>query len=301
MAQPPASGDAAFFDSLRTNISGIYFGQVAHYPPEKIRAEFRNAVRDPALLSDETVMANLLFLVRKKAIGDLRDEVSRLVAANRLKPAAQVSALKTLYALGGARERGTADHLVSQALAQLLRADGGIESSPYLEAADRIGGPETLAVLRKLLAQATARQRSAEQRQPGDQAAIGRLDKIRARLEAQVLTLTRKQEVLAKPEPERTADLARAYLRRSAELGCWAYREMLEAGREGTPAAVREVLAGAKGESEIRLRGLALLETMHVPFTPEEQKLFDENAATLRTRKAFYYPACDWEDVLDRS
>src|SRR5579871_4017421 len=84
MAQPPNSVDPQFIDSLKTDISGIYFSQVAHYTPEKIAEEFRKAVRDPALTADEQVMGNLLFLVRKKVVADLREDVARLVASNKL-------------------------------------------------------------------------------------------------------------------------------------------------------------------------------------------------------------------------
>ena len=167
MAQSPVSADAQFIDSLKTDISGIYFSQVAHYTPQKISEEFRKAVRDPALVADEIVMANLFFLIRKKTIQGLREDVSRLVAANQLKPGAQVSALKTLYALGGDQERNTADYLVSQALAQLIQAGNPPEASPYVQAADRIGGPRTLIALKQILAEATNRQRVAEQRELG--------------------------------------------------------------------------------------------------------------------------------------
>ncbi len=317
MAQAPDSVDPKFADALKTDISGIYFSQVAHYTPEKIAEEFRKALRDRGLMADELFLQNLLFLVRKRDVRELHDDVARLAAGNGLPPAARVSALKTLYALGDERDRATVDYVLSQALAALVQSGQPPESSPYVPAADRVGGPRCLVALRRLEMDATARQRAAEQQTPGDHARISRLDKVRAGLEGQVYLLGRKQEVAAKSGAERAADLARLYLRRSAGLSCWAYRELVDPASAEAAAAVRGVIAReipgflpaaglspeerAKRELELRLRGTALLTSMRAPLTPEEDRLLRDNAGIIQARRKFYYPECDWEDVLDRT
>jgi hypothetical protein len=315
MPQSPNSPDPKFIESLRTDISGIYFSQVVHYTPPQIEDEFRKVVQDAGLAGDEAVMENLLFLVRKRDVRNLREDVSRLVASNRLQPHAQVSGLKTLYALGSENDRNSVDYLVSQALAQLIQSGAPPDSSPYVRAAERIGGPRTLVALRQMYADAANRQRAAEQREPGNQAAISRLDKTRAGLEGKVFTLTRKLEIVGKPEPERAAGLARAYLRRSADLSCWAYRELIERPGPDAAAAVRGVLAReipallpasglspedrTKRELDLRLRGVTLLQSMKAALSAEERQLLALHGDMIQSRAAFFYPRCDWEDVLD--
>jgi hypothetical protein len=75
MAQTIDKVDPRFVTSLKRNISGIYFGQVAHYTPAEIEREFRKAVLDDVLVADEEFMHNLLFLVRKREVSSLREDV----------------------------------------------------------------------------------------------------------------------------------------------------------------------------------------------------------------------------------
>lgn len=315
MAEATNQVDADFVKALRTNITGMYFRQVEHYTPEQIEREFRKAVADPALLQDEEFASNLMYLVRRKEVKSLRDDVWRVVAGRRLPGEAQVSALKTLYALGGEGERGAADAMESEALAQLIQSGQPLEGSPYVPAADRIGGPRTLVALRRLQMEAANRQRMAQQQTPGDHAGISRLDKIRAALERQVTTLSRKQEILMKPEPDRSAGLARAYLSRSPDLSCWAYRELLSANSPDALTAVAAVVGNeiptflpvggqspddrAKADLDLRLRGLTLLDRMGLRLTPEQTQLLKDHYSLLQERRPFFYPRCDWGDVLD--
>src|SRR5579871_5285656 len=77
MAQTMDRVDPDFVTALRTNISGIYFGQVAHYQPAEIEREFRKAVHDPALMGDEEFASNLMFLTRRKEVRGLHDDLKR--------------------------------------------------------------------------------------------------------------------------------------------------------------------------------------------------------------------------------
>jgi len=317
MPQVPESVDTSFVESLKTDISGIFSGQIAHYTPEKITDEFRKAVRDPSLMADEAFAPNLFFLVRKKEVRDLLDDVSKQVSGNQLKPAAQVSALKTMYALGGANERNVVDYLVSQALAQLVQSGQPPESSPYVAAAERIGGPRTLVALQRLNSDAASRQRAAEQQSPGNHALIGRLDKVRTSLEGKAYLLGRKQAIAVKPDAERTADLARVYLRRTAGLACWAYRELMDQATPEAGAAVEAVVSRelpgflptsgltpedrAKRLLDLQLRGVALLERMNATLTDPEWDLLNQNRSMMLSRESFFYPKCDWEEILDAS
>jgi hypothetical protein len=317
MAEAIQQVDPDFVKALQTNITGMYFRQVEHYTPAEIEREFRKAVTDPALLEDEEFAGNLMYLVRKKEVKNLREDVWRLVAGRRMKPAAQVSGLKTLYALGGEGERLAADGMEAEALAQLIQSGQPPEGSPYVEAADGIGGARTLVALRRLHQEAANRQAVAEQRSPGEFARISQLDKTRAGLARQIATLTRKQEVAAKPEPERTAGLARIYLSRAPDLSCWAFRELLATTAPGALEAVNGVVANelphflpiggqspedrAKAELDLKLRGIALLERMGSRLSPEQSQLLQEHILMIQERRPFFYPRCDWTDVLDRT
>ena len=316
MAQTIDQADPKFITSLKTNISGIYFQQVAQYTVPLIEKEFRKAVGDPALIDNEEFMRNLFFLVRKREVKNLHDDVWRLVSAKGLKPKAQVSALKTLFALGGENDRAAVDSMVADALAELIQSGRPPESSPYFDAADRVGGVKTLIALKRMFSDAAERQRVAEQKSPDNHAFISQLDKVRATLDKKVFTLSRKQQILAKPDADLTADLARLYLRRSVDLSCWAYRELTHSASPASRATVQTVVATElpsflpasgiapdareKSESDLRLRGIALLQKMGAPLSDEENALLRENFELMRSREPFFYPACDWEDILDR-
>jgi len=316
MAQTMDKADPAFVDALKTNISGIYFRQVEDYTAQEIEVQFRKAVQDPALLADEEFMQNLMFLVRKREVANLHDDVWKIVTGNRLTPPAQVSALKTAFALANEGELGVIDSMEAEAVAVVVQKASPPESSPFVGAADRIGGARTLVALNRLLFDAANRQRTAEQQTPGELARIGQLDKVRAGLQGQAGVLSRKQEILAKPDAHRIADLTRVYMRRSADLKCWAYRLLVEAPTPDSIAVVQQVvslelptflpLSGqskeeqAKAELDLRLRGIALLEKMGAPLQDEETQLLRDHFQMMQAREPFFYPTCDWEDILDR-
>jgi hypothetical protein len=257
----------------------------------------------------------LTFLVRKKEIADLRGDVQRLAAGNKLKPAAQVSALKTIFAIGNENDRSAVDSTLSQALTGLAESRESPGASPYVAAAERIGGPKTLATLRTLLSDAVNRQRASEQHDKDKPQFISQLDKVTTSLEAKVFTLHRKLDILGKPEPDRTAELARIYLQRSPELSCWSRKELLSRPSFESAEIVRSVVtheissflpAGglepgtrAKMELDLRLRGIALLQDMRAPLQPEDEKLLQDNHPMIQSRGPFFHPRCDWEDVLD--
>jgi hypothetical protein len=315
MAQALDKVDPKFVTALETNISGIYFNQVEKYDPAEIERQFRAAVQETALVDNEEFMANLFYLVRMKEVSDLREDVWRLISSNRLRPAARVSALKTAYALGQPADRIEVDRLEAEALAQIIRSGDSPEESPYVQAADRIGGTRTLTALQRLHAEAAARQVAAAQQQPNNFSLISRLDKVRDRLERQIGDLTRKTTILAMQEPRRTGELARVYMSRPAFLTCWAYRELLAGASPQSRETVRDVVtrllpaflpaggqsaeARSKAELDLRLRGIALLETMGEPLTSDQADLMRSNAALVEERKPFFYPACTWEEVLD--
>ncbi|MEO8129384.1 MAG: hypothetical protein ABJF23_31115 [Bryobacteraceae bacterium] len=307
--------DSKFVTALRTNISGIYFNQVAQYQPPEIERQFRAAVQHSALIEDEEFMANLFYLVRMKQVTSLREEVWRVIGFSRLPPAARVSGLKTAYAVGGPNDRLEVDRLESEALAELIRSGRSPEESPYVQAADRIGGSRTLVALRRLQSDAAARQAANARQQPNNFSLISQLDKVRDRLERQISDLTQKTAILAQPEPARTAQLARVYMSRPAFLTCWAYRELLAEPSPKSRETVRDVVTRliptflpsggqtpetrSRDELDLRLRGIALLEKMGATLTPDQLGLMRSNESLVSSREPFFYPACTWEDVMD--
>jgi hypothetical protein len=315
MAQASDQTDQDFVTSLKTSISGIYYTQVEHYTAAKVMEEYRKAVQDRELLGDEVFMENLFFLVRKKEIMDLRVDVRHLASSNRLKPRSQVSALKTLFAIGDENDRSTIDNVMSQALATLVESSESPAASPYVAAAERIGGPRTLVALERLHTDAVNHQRASERQHPDNPELIGQLDKVRASLEAKVFTLSRKQNILRRPPMERTAELARTYLQRSTDLSCWSHKELLSQPSPGAVEIVKTVVAHEIGsflpaggleprerarlELDLRLRGIALLEDMKAPLQPEDETLLRDNFQMILSRGPFFHPQCDWEDVLD--
>jgi hypothetical protein len=260
-------------------------------------------------------MSNLLFLVRMKEVSSLRDDVWRLVAGKHLEPAVQVSGLKTVFALGGPNERDAVDRMEAEALAELVQFGQSPEGSPFVPPADRIGGPRTLVALRRLHSDAANRQAAATQQSPDNHALISRLDKVRAGLQRQVADLTRKTGILAKPEPGRTAELTRVYMKRPAYLTCWAYRELIGEASPASRAVVQDVITReiptflpsggqspetrSKAELDLRLRGIALLQKMGAPLSPDRTQLLNENYLMMKAREPYFYPRCTWEEVLD--
>ena len=128
----------------------------------------------------------------------------------------------------------------------------------------------------------TNRQRTAEQQAPGELARIGQLDKVKAGLQGQSTVPARKREILAKPEAHRFADLTRAHMRRFLAVS-------------GQSPEDR-----AKGELDLRLRGIELLEKLVAPLQDEETQLLRYHFQMMRMREPFFHPARDWEDTLNR-
>jgi hypothetical protein len=315
MPQAADKTDREFVSALRTSISGIYYRQVERYSNAKIIFEYRKAVQDKELLSDDVFMQNLHFLVRKREIVELRGDIAHVVSSNKLKPASQVSALKTLFAIGKEDDRKAIDDTLSQALSALAESGRSDDTSPYIVAADRVGGPKTLAVLHRLLKDAENRQRANEQQSTSEPEYIGQLDKFRSTLDSKLFALRQKLEILAKPQPERTADLARAYLQRSPELSCWSRKLLLgQSFPEGAgivrnlinheipsflPPAGLEPRERAQLQLDLKLRGLAILQDMQSTLEPQEEQLLHDNRQLIQSREPFFHPRCDWEDILD--
>jgi hypothetical protein len=55
----------------------------------------------------------------------------------------------------------------------------------------------------------------------------------------------------------------------------------------------------SKAELDLRLRGIALLETMGETLTSDQADLMNANSAVVEERRPYFYPACTWEEVLD--
>jgi hypothetical protein len=306
--------DPEFVKALSTDIRGIFANQVAHFTPAKIESEFRKAIKVPTLVSDPGFMDNLMFVVRKKNIIALRPDVEAVFNGAELKPPAQISTMKTLYALGSDRERAMVDERLARRIYADLKGGEGTPPSPYLSAAQLIGGSKTLVVLQTLLPDATARQRQAESATPPDHIRIGQLDKVRASIENQAHILSRKLSILSMPQPERDRNLVKLYLQRAGHLGYWGYQELLRRASASSEEAVRAFVAedlnsilppaGLTAENrsqrldQARLRAVLLLREMKASLRPDEQKMLEENAALVQGSPA-YHP--DWEDVLDRN
>jgi hypothetical protein len=276
-----------------------------------IEREFRRIMSDPELAAHPQLVANLMFLVRKRELRRLLPDVERALG-RELQPAAEVSALKTFYALGGARERGFVDERVSRVLRTQREAGAKWTESPFFGAAERIGGPRTLELLKAAHSEAAARQREAQAAAGHDQLALKRLDKIRSQLEEKSLVLSRKVEALAMPEPERSRQMTLWCLERAGHLGVWACRELSASPPKVAAGTVREIaweqtgallpVAGLTPEqrsrllSEYRTRGACLLRQMGASLTTAEKKLLPS-----RTGAESDCPRYDWEDVLDQN
>lgn len=307
--------DAAFVAILSASIQGIFFSQAAGFSPQKIEEEFRKAVEHSDLLNDETFMSNLLFLVRKREVRALREDVRRLVEGSRLKPAADISAVKSLYALGDAADRAYVDKRVSTELKRCMSAPDAMSLQDIVRWAGRVGGEQTLAVMREYQVEATRRQAEAEKQTPNDFDRIVQIDQLRGRLTNSASELGRKLDLEKLAEPVRAASMTEHYLRRSGHLGYWSYKRLVDQPTDLSIAAVREFLdrkigsllptggitveEGEELTRDYRLRGVCLLQAMKAKLTPQENKLLLENATMLKEREEFFWPKHDWEDVLD--
>src|SRR5215471_5737483 len=94
MMQAAEPVDPDFVRALSTDIRGVYGSQMERFTPQKVEAEFRKAVHDPKLSSNEGFMDNLMFVVRKKDIVPLRPDVEAALNEIPLKPVAEVSTMK---------------------------------------------------------------------------------------------------------------------------------------------------------------------------------------------------------------
>ncbi len=183
---------------------------------------------------------------------------------------------------------------------------------PYLPQAERLGGPRTLVVLQNLLPEAQARQKQAEQATPPNHVRISQLDRIRSAIELQALTLSRKIKIEAEPPQQRDLDLLKVGLQAGSPLSAWGYRELVRLASPGTAGMVRTFVSqeldsiipkaappedAANRRQRARLRAVLLLEELKAPLTADEQKLVEENAASIQANPQAYRP--DWEAVLD--
>jgi hypothetical protein len=312
MMQASEPVDPDFVKALSTSIRGIFAVQIERFAPQKVELEFRKAVRDPKLTSNEGFMDSLMFVVRKKNIAALRSDVEAALSGIELKPLAEISAMKTLYALGGERERALVDERFGRRLFAGLKS-GDVPPGPYLGVADLIGGKNTRSVLEAALPEATSRQKQAEQSTPQNHFRIGQLDKVRMTIQIQAITLSRKMKILASAQPQRDVELLKLYLQRAGHLGFWGYRELVRLSSPATPGTVRAFLAQdldsilpvsgltpedrGRRQEQATLRAAILLQDIQAPLLPEEQKLLDRDAAQIRESPGSYRP--DWETVLD--
>lgn len=317
MSQVEQAPDPEFVKALKHNISGIFFADVSEFDADKIKEEFPKCVGDRALLQDEEFMHNLMFMVRKREVCELRQSVERVSHEGALKPRASVSALKTWYACGSEVDRDRIDEQLYARLKGRKQQFDDLEVSPFLKWADRIGGKRTVELLKEWHKEVAQKQKEAETQTPGEHMHIGRLDQMRSSLETKIGIMSRRIDIAGKGEVERASALAELYLRRAAGmLEYWGYRELV--GRP-TPEAAQGVrsfvnqklstLVPAEGLSgdkrsemlkNYRLRGLCLLKAMGQQLNPTEQAFFDQHAEEVEKRKDYYYPDYDWEDVLDQ-
>lgn len=303
--------DQDFVSALQSPPTGIYYRDVARFDNAKVIREFRIAVRQPDVLANEDFMSNVLFLIRKREIHELHDDVAALVATRVLKARPYVSALKTMVALGSADEQKVVDRRYSELLEAAI-ADPSTEHD-VVPWAERLGGAQTLVVLIKALHAITAQQRAAEAETPPDFSRISQFDRLRSSLENQSDDLKQKLDAEGLAGSERAELLADYYMRRVGYLAVWSYKELVDHPSAASAAGVRQFLSGSvqklvpKGaEAEeraqylynLRLRGLCLLQKMG-QATAEEDALAERNKERIAENPVFYTPAYDWEDVLD--
>ncbi|RMF80324.1 MAG: hypothetical protein D6744_08355 [Planctomycetota bacterium] len=302
--------------TLRADITGRFITHVDRWTNDDVEREFRAAVQDSSLVADEAFMHNLMFLVRKRDLAELHDAVRETLDHRPLLPRAQVSAMKTLYALGDADDRRALDERVYALLKRDLVRTDPLAPSELLRCADRIGGPKTLDVLREFLQFARQRQQELESNDPDNHAAIANADQLRNRLENQVTRLETRLKLAALDDAKRAAEQAELYLSRAGQLGFWGYVELVKHPSPDAITAVRQyvhrdvgALLPARGLVadernalllELRLRGVCLLEAMGAELTEAESKMLNEHADLLTDRAEFFRPNHDWEDVLDR-
>jgi len=303
--------DQNFIRALRSLPTGIYYRDVAHFSSEKVETEFRNAAAQPELVADEEFMTNLLFLVRKRDIWTLHDDVARLIDSSKLKVRASVSALKTMVAIGDRNDLSAVDHKFSELLLTAVK-DPRMEPE-VLPWAERVGGPETFAVMGRALDVAINEQHSAQSANPPDFARISQLDRVRSSLENQRFVLKQKLDIDGLPESERSFTLTQLYMRRVGHLAVWSYKQLVDHPSPASAAGVRGFLSesaqsmipkSATGEArsqlvlDLRLRGLCLLRKMG-QATQQETDFIERNNVRIEQNPVFYDPACNWEDVLD--
>jgi hypothetical protein len=279
--------DPEFKKALASSIRGLFAVELDRFTPQFVEVEYRKIVRQPDLISNDGIIDNLMFVVRKKDILVLRPDVIDTLRTRQLKPHAELSALKTLYALGSEQDRLFVDDHYAQVLAQDMKSSDGLPEGPLLPAASRIGGQRTLMLLKSLLPEATARQRDAEARTPGDHTRIASLDQVRSSIANQITFLTRKQTVLNAPEPRRTLELLRLARTDSSPFGLWAYRELIDHPSIGRVATIRQAIFG---EKPIPADVLTMLRAMKAPMSPEEDEILKKQSP----------PPPDWEAILDR-
>ncbi|MCP4247141.1 MAG: hypothetical protein GY778_08835 [bacterium] len=154
--------DPEFVTTLSADIQGIFWPQAAKYTASEIEEQFREAVQDGQLMGNEGFVTNLMFIVRKREVVALREDVFKEYRVGRLPREARMSTLKTAYALGGRQEREAIDGWLAQTLRSEYESSNRLTGSRHLDVADRVGGGDTLDVMKDLLPQAVRAQQDAE-------------------------------------------------------------------------------------------------------------------------------------------
>jgi len=315
MVQVEQSPDPDFVAILKGEIRGMHFAEASKYDADKIKEQFPICSRDRDLRQDEQFMDNLMFIVRKREVCELRTDVERVAGERARKPGARISALKTWYACGSQRDRESIDDELYRQLKGEKGQFDGLVTTPALEWAACIGGRKTMELLKEWHKEVAQKQTQAEQETPDDHRRIGQLDQMRSSLDRKIFAMSQRLEVVGQAEVEGASSMAELYLRQAGRLGCWGYKELV--GRP-TPEAVQGVrrfvsqklstLVPAEGltgdevsemHKDYHLRGLCLLQAMGERLNPREQEYFDPHAEEVEARSAYFRPHHDWEDVLD--
>lgn len=309
------SADPEFISVLKSDIQGMYWSEAAKFTPEQIEREYRNIVQDHKLRGKEGLMSNLMFMVRKREVTALRDDVFQEYRVGNLPPEAVLSAAKTVVAIGGDRERETVDRDWADKLRKEWQRPDGLTDSRTLDVADRVGGEKTLAALNELYPQAQQSQKEAETAPSPDFEEIKRLDRIRSAIATKRTILEKRLQVQALGQKERMTELASLFVGRQRFHEAWAYKALRAAPADDAIVGVRAAMnraaslvpqRGLPAEQreayllDARLRAVCLLEELKAALTVEEQTLLADNADRIRANESLYRPAYDWEDVLDR-
>ncbi len=179
------------FSSSDEGFEGIYF-PLKDIAPGELQRLCNRALAIPSLKHHPAQFLNILYTVRHAKLTALLPQVRTLFETGVPSASLDRSVMETLFVLGSPGDKKRIDQAMSERLDQELQL-APLAHDDYLDVAGRLGGNQTLQILRKHLAILRESRTGSTVTQPTHFAVTGRLDKRLAAVDRAIFRLSQNR------------------------------------------------------------------------------------------------------------